>query len=160
MHAEECSQTDEDGVDQIQIERASRIKPVTRRDAEPGGTDRWHKCRSDGHSRNDVARPLADAAQGNDTRQSAAKSDEHVVYGRRRAGEQFRLRLSNWSHQEIERSGEHTEHGGREETAERAFEQFKVVDTYAQPHTHNRPHNRRNKHGADDYGGRVGVQSQ
>ena len=155
-HTQVSGEGDEDGVDEKEVACAEEERPFAHRQPVTRRAERRHEGGGDGHSRNDVAFPTGRERQ--DARRAAEKGDQHIVERGRGARQEFRLRLSEWGEQKIERGGEHTDHRGHTIVGQRAFEQLEIGSSHGQPHTDDRAHEGRNEHRADDH--RRGIEVQ
>ena len=141
------------------IESAEKIIQLERGQSVTGRTQRRHQRRCDRHAGNHGRSPVSPRL-GDDTRQSAEESDQHVVSRRNRARQQLALRSAQRRNDEIERRGQNAHKHHEAEIAHRTLQQVEIVDADRQSHAHDRAHQRRNEHRADNDGRRVDIQAQ
>ena len=157
-HAEIGGETDENRVDEEEIERAEEVLQVPLCEAEAGGAQRRHQRRGYRHTRYHVA--FASGGYGDDACRASAESYQHVVERRRRASQQFALHLAVRRDQEIERRRRDADERRHGVVLESSPQKLDVPDTKSQSHPDDWAHERRDKHRADDDSRRVDVQSK
>ena len=157
-HAEISGEADEHGVDEEEVECPEEVKQMSAGKTEACRTEWWHEGCGNGYAWDDVA--LSFGTQGEDACCTAEGGYQHVVDGWRGACEQFRLCLAERSDKEINRGSEDAYHGGDGKILCRPSQQLEVVDAYGESHADDRSHKGRDKHGADDDGGGVDIESE
>ena len=152
-------QRDEDRIDEKEVERPEEKPDLPRGKAEARGTKGRDQRRSDRHAR-DHGRSAILPRLRHDTSQAAEQCDQHVVGRRHGACQQLAAVRRQGRHQKIGCRGDNRHDEHQRIIAQRLFEQFEIVDTQREADAHDRPHDGRNEHGADNYGGRIDIQSQ
>lgn len=141
-----------------EVESAEEIIQVAARQPESGRTKRRHQSRSDRHAGNHI--PLALGRTGHNPGQTAEESDQHVIDGWLRTGQQLALRLADRRDQEKKRRSDDTEYRRRCEIAEGAFDQIEIGDPQSQAEPHDGTHQRGDQHRTDNHRRRVRIQTQ
>ena len=157
-HTEIGGEGNEDGIDEEQVESAEEVEQVAGGQSVASSAERRHQCRGDGYAGNDVA--LVARAEGYDACRAAAEGDEHVVERRRRAGQQFRLRLAERRDEEVGGGRQHTDDGGHDVVLHGTLHQVDVVGAHGQSHADDGSHEGRNEHSADDDCRRIDIQAK
>ena len=149
-------QRDEHRVDEEEVKRADEKLYLPGSQAESRRAEGRNPRRGNRHARDNGRSPIL-ARLCHDSCQTAEHGNQHVVGRRYGAGQQLAAVRRKGRHEEIDRRSDdcHNEH--QRVVAQRLFQQFEIVDAQRKPDTHNRPHNRGNKHGPDNHGGRIDV---
>ena len=137
-HTGKGGQADEDRVDEVEVEGAEEIDRIACGQAVARRAEGWHQGGGDGHTGYHVALLLG--TEGYHAGQAAEQGDEHVVNRGRGAGQQLRLPFGHRADQEEDGGRGDAEERRDEVTLERAFHQFKVVQTHRQTYSHDRAH--------------------
>ena len=152
-------QRDEDRVDEKEVERPDEEFYLPRRQTEARRAEGRYQRRGDRHT-GDNGRGAVLPRLRHDTGQTAEQGDQHVVGRRHRAGQQLAAVRREGRHEEIDRRGDNRHDEHQRIVAQRLFEQLEIVDAQRKADAHNRAHDRRNEHGADNYGRRIDVQAE
>ena len=155
--AEEGGKTDEDGVDEEEVECSEEIHPLALCQSETRRTEGRHQGCCDGYAWYDVSTFFG--TDGYDTSHSAEEGDENVVDVGAGACQEFGLRIVDGRYEKID--------GGRYDgysctqgiVFKRTFQHIEIGYTYCKPHADDRTHKGTDEHGADDDGCAVDVEA-
>ena len=157
-HAQIGGKGDEYGINKKEVECAEEEVEVARCQSESSRAEGRHQGGGDGDTRDDV--PLAARTHSHNARRTAEEGNQHIVERGRRTGQQLTLHLREGRKEEIDGGRQHTDERCHPEILRSPCQQSQVARTQRQPHADDRPHEGRNKHGADDDGCGVDVQPQ
>ena len=152
-------QRDEHRIDEKEVEGADEKAELPRGQSEARRTEGRDEGRGDGHAGNYGRRAVLPRLR-HDARQAAEQGDQHVVGRRHGARQQLAAVRRERRDEEIDRRGDDGDDEHQRQVAQRLLEQFEIVDAQREADTHDRAHDRRNEHRADDHRGRIDVQAQ
>ena len=158
-HHEVGRKGDEDRVDEEEVEGPEEEAHLSRGQAETRRAEGRNQRRGDGYARDD-GRGAVLARLRHDARQTAEQRDQHVVGRRNGARQQLAAVRRQRRKEKVDRRGDDRDDEHQHEVAQRLLQQVEVVDAQREPDSHDRAHDGRNEHRADDYGGGVDVQAQ